>query len=108
MHTVLLACLQLVSGLEAPAACGTNNASACRSTCSGHVLHLLIGASTQSPAFSFRDLLRSALSQMPCRSPRRRWSAVSRTSRYRMHCGAEGAGNVDAFYPLPERVDPSP
>jgi len=27
-------------------------------------------------------------------------------SRYRMHCGAEGAGNVDASNLLPERVDP--
>jgi len=42
----------------------------------------------------------------PAFHPPRRWSAVSRTSRYRTRCGTKGAGDVDASNPLPERVDP--
>jgi hypothetical protein len=35
-----------------------------------------------------------------------RWSALSRHERYRTRCGADGAPEVDASNPLPERVDP--
>lgn len=35
-----------------------------------------------------------------------KWSALSRNERYRTRCGAEGAAQLDAANPLPERVDP--
>jgi len=35
-----------------------------------------------------------------------RWSAVSRTDRYRRRCGDEGNPTVDETNPLPKLIDP--
>ena len=35
-----------------------------------------------------------------------RWSAVSRTERYRKRCGDEGSPAVDESNPLPKLIDP--
>lgn len=37
---------------------------------------------------------------------RNRWSAVSRTERYRKRCGDEGSAAVDESNPLPHFIDP--
>lgn len=35
-----------------------------------------------------------------------RWSAVSRTERYRKRCGEEGSSSIDETNPLPRLIDP--